>query len=123
MAAMGKDEIKLKNGLRGEIRKQFARSESYKSFIKSNRIEVQEGNRLRVFYKCAICSGLNPIKEINVDHIKPIGRGVLSSLSDILKFIDLVYCSHDNLQIVCKPCHSHKTKIENSNPSFDNVIF
>lgn len=118
-----KDISLVKNSVRSAIRKSFSRSEQYKSFLNANRIEWYAGRRKRVSFKCAICEDKYGRGDIQVDHINPIGKGVYSSLEDAMRFFKLVYCTHDNLQILCKPCHKVKTRGEQANPSFDNMEF
>ncbi len=118
-----KDYNLCKNAVRSAIRKSFSRSEHYKGFLKLHRIETHVGKRFRVFYKCNECEGLCPQNQINVDHINPIGKGVYNGIEDAKSFYELVYCPYSNLQILCKECHSLKTKRENKSPSFSNMIF
>lgn len=128
-----KDYNRCKNSIREAIRKSFSRSDIYKNFLKSKRVEWKEkvvsdkfkvSLRKRVSYRCNLCKDLFSAKQINVDHIEPIGRGVLGSIEDTHLYYTLVYCSEDNLQILCKDkCHKEKTKRENAAPSFDNAEF
>ena len=118
-----KDYNKCKNAIRATIRQQFARSDHYKEFIDKHRVEWKEklisenfkvSYRKRVSYRCQCCGELFSKGEINVDHIKPIGTGVLNTIQDTYEFYMKVYCSHENLQILCKDkCHKNKTKNEN----------
>lgn len=48
-------------------------------------------------------------KDIHVDHINPVGQ-----LNDWNAHINKLFCSADNLQILCKKCHKKKTKDERS---------
>lgn len=70
------------------------------------RINPSSG-RLAEHYKCASCLGDFPAKQVQVDHIIPMGVG--RSWDD---FINELYCEADNLQVLCKECHSVKTKLE-----------
>ena len=58
-------------------------------------------------YSCSICEGEFPQREVQVDHIVPVGS---CPTWDI--FIEKLFCEKDNLQVVCKPCHKIKTKEE-----------
>jgi len=118
-----KDYNKCKSAIRSAIRQQFSRSDHYKAFLQSERIEKYIGKRLRVFYKCAVCSKESPQKEINVDHIKPIGKLAYREIDDARYFYDLVNCPVSNLQIICKNCHLDKNADEKENPSFENARF
>ena len=46
---------------------------------------------------------------IFVDHIEPVG-----SFTDWDTYVRKLFCSEDNLQLLCKECHNRKTKNENS---------
>lgn len=118
-----RDENICKNAVRSAIRQSFSRSEHYKEFLQGKRIEWLEGRRKRVSYKCNSCGELFKKTEINVDHIIPIGKETYRSLEDAKYFFDLVYCSHENLQVLCKACHKDKTRQENQNPQFHNALF
>lgn len=127
-----KDYNKCKNAVRSAIRQQFSRSAHYKAFKDSKKVywkkktispNFKVSYRKRVSYECACCKELHPGSEINVDHIEPIGYGVFGDIKDAALFYELVYCPHDNLQILCKGCHDKKTKKENKDRSFDNASF
>ena len=103
--------------LRTALRQAFIRSKYRAAFLKTKRIEVikykKDGKpckRPGVFYKCEKCLELVKSENLNVDHIKCIG-----SFKDILEFFDFflrVFCAFSNLQVLCKICHSRKTKFE-----------
>ena len=118
-----KDKNLCKNAVRSAIRQTFTRSDHYKEFLQSKRIEWFKGKRKRVSYRCEDCQELFSSTEINVDHIQPIGKGVYEEIRDAEAFYDLVFCDHSNLQILCKTCHKKKSAHERKNPSFDNAQF
>lgn len=66
--------------------------------------------RFAKHYKCAKCKKAFPSKEVQVDHIKPVvSANGFTSWDD---FIKNLFCSEENLQVLCKGCHSIKTKKE-----------
>lgn len=67
--------------------------------------------RIAQHYKCNICSGEFPAKEIQVDHIQPV-VDPLVGFKDWNTFIRRLFCEEKNLQAVCKVCHKEKTKKE-----------
>lgn len=67
-------------------------------------------------YECKVCNDFFLQKDVCVDHIHPCGK--LNSFSDISAFTENLFCSVDNLQVVCKDCHSIKTYSERMNISF-----
>lgn len=121
-----------KNALRNQIRLQFARSSYYYIFLESKKKVVKE-KRIssnfkvsyvkRVYWECECCNKDFSKSDINVDHKEPIGSGVLNAIEDIYEYWKLVYCSYDNLQILCKGCHIDKTKREQEAPSYKNATF
>lgn len=70
------------------------------------KINIKTG-RMAQHYRCALCNEEFTAKDMNVDHIKPIGRGL-----DWNEFINRLYCETSNLQAVCVPCHKIKSKAE-----------
>jgi hypothetical protein len=46
-------------------------------------------------------------KEVAVDHIVPAGQ--LRSFDDLPKFVEILFCEADNLQVLCHACHGRKT--------------
>lgn len=66
--------------------------------------------RIAQHYKCAECLTDFPLKEVQVDHIKPIvGPEGFTTWDD---YIPALYCQKDNLQVLCKEDHARKTKRE-----------
>lgn len=74
----------------------------------STKINRKSGRKARHF-ACACCKGSFPAKEVQVDHIEPIGKDL-----DWNTFIERLFCEKENLQVLCKPCHKEKTKRENN---------
>ena len=68
------------------------------------------GKRHRFEYRCAHCSGWFMGKHTQVDHIIP--AGTLRCFEDIGEFCRRLFCELDNLQVLCKPCHTTKTNEE-----------
>lgn len=63
------------------------------------------------FYKCSSCKQDFPLKEVQVDHINPvIPKEGFSTWDDV---IERLFCEQDGLQLLCKACHSIKSKKEN----------
>lgn len=107
--------------IRSALRKAWFWHPSLQQALKRERIEEpytkKDGTRSklpRVFYKCAACGKRFKQKEIQLDHIVAVGPTPGSKLAPPGytwdAFIDRLFCSADNLQVVCKPCHALKTK-------------
>lgn len=77
---------------------------------------VQKGlnpstGRMASLYRCAKCQQEWSLKNIQVDHIEPVVDPVVGFVSWD-EFIKRLFCPKENLQVLCKSCHSTKTKEE-----------
>jgi 5-methylcytosine-specific restriction endonuclease McrA len=113
------------NNIRSMLRQAYHMSDHYKGFLQTRRLELpqykKDGSRSKrdaVRYQCDCCKELVSGTNIDVDHIDPIGS--FKSLDEIERFIKRVYCSWDNLQILCVHCHAAKTSME---MDFRRVVF
>jgi len=96
--------------LRGGFRRYPPKYESLKEAQVGKKINTKS-QRLAMHYECGKCKGHFPAKAVQVDHILPVvcpKKGFESW--DI--FIARLFCSSDNLQVLCKGCHDIKTKDE-----------
>lgn len=78
---------------------------------KTEKKKNKRTGRIAQHYLCAICESDFPATEVQVDHIKPVvdpTRG----FQTWDKYIQRLFCSKDNLQVVCRPCHKIKTQEE-----------
>ena len=66
---------------------------------------------IAMHYTCNSCKEDFPAKEVQVDHIEPVVDSKQGFKTwDV--FIDRLYCDKENLQVLCKSCHSSKTLTE-----------
>lgn len=71
----------------------------------------EASGRLAEHYLCAGCDNSFPAKSVVVDHIEPV-----VPVSGFLSWdgvIHRLFCSKENLQVLCTKCHKIKTKQEN----------
>lgn len=68
---------------------------------------AEPGQRHKFEYQCAICKCWHKQKDVEVDHIIPIGS--LKSLEELPVFVDRLFAPADKLRVVCKPCHLRLT--------------
>lgn len=95
--------------IRSALRRSWSRyPPKYEALNKSRRPSQRKG--LKWEYQCAHCKNWFKGAEVQVDHIHPAGS--LRSYEDCGIFIDRLFCTADNLQTLCKPCHKIKTKLE-----------
>lgn len=59
--------------------------------------------RLKWEYQCARCGLWHKDKDVEVDHIVPVGT--LRSFEDLPGFVERLFCPIDGLRVLCKPCH------------------
>ena len=86
--------------LRGLLRRGFQRfPNKYKALARSKKGRGE--------YECASCRGKYKSKEVSVDHIIPCGS--LKQWEDLAPFIKTLFCTTDNLQVLCKECHDYKS--------------
>lgn len=78
--------------------------------LKAAFVGVQENvltKRQAKHYLCAECKKPHASTSVQVDHIVPIG---FEKSWD--ETVEGLFCEKDNLQVLCKDCHSIKTKKE-----------
>ena len=63
--------------------------------------------RIAQHFKCAACGDEFTAKNVQVDHVVPIGPERSWD-----EFIEALFCEQDNLQVLCLTCHKKKTKEE-----------
>jgi 5-methylcytosine-specific restriction endonuclease McrA len=79
-----------------------------KAAATERRINPASG-KLAMHYTCAYCLKDFPLKQVQVDHIKPVVPKNFTTWDD---FISRLYCEAKGLQVLCKPCHLIKSKLE-----------
>jgi 5-methylcytosine-specific restriction endonuclease McrA len=63
--------------------------------------------RIAQHFKCALCLVDFPSKDVQVDHISPVVAAKGFTTWDT--YIKRLYCSKENLQVLCTKCHDTKT--------------
>ena len=92
----------IRAGLRSMARRWPPRYE----VLKSARRACNKG-RQRWEFQCKKCKKWYKQTEVEVDHVTPAGS--LKDYADLPPFVEKLFCSSDNLQVLCKPCHKRKT--------------
>jgi 5-methylcytosine-specific restriction endonuclease McrA len=68
-------------------------------------------NKLAMHYKCACCKKEFVAADVQVDHILPVVN-TKTGFTTWEEYINNMFCEKENLQVLCKPCHSIKTQEE-----------
>lgn len=68
-------------------------------------------NKMAMHYSCAHCSRHFVASDVQVDHIFPV-VDPRTGFVDWETYIGRMFCEKENLQVLCKPCHSSKTALE-----------
>ena len=76
--------------------------------------------RQKVCYKCAKCEGLFSAKEVAVDH--RVDCGSLLGWKDVEGFVQRLFCTKEDLDVLCHPCHDVKTYVSKHNVSEEEAI-
>lgn len=112
---------------RGGIRRSLWNKSPIKiNFIKKHRIRIPNPKKTKRSpaevwgAKCALCSKLFVLKDIQVDH--KVGNHSLTEISDIQSFIEsIVMVEEQDLQLICKGCHKIKTHSERMGINFEDA--
>jgi 5-methylcytosine-specific restriction endonuclease McrA len=84
--------------IKASLRRTWGRSKQRQGALKLARVE-------RGKYECANCGDIVQRKNVQVDHIVPVGRFEGFDL-----FIERLFCDTKGLAVLCLKCHSIKTK-------------
>lgn len=96
----------ITTALRAASRRWPPKYDSLKAAFTEQKLNKSTG-RLAKHYKCNACKKEYPSKQIQIDHVVPIGKcGTWD------EFISRLFCEQDNLQALCLTCHKKKTKQE-----------
>jgi ribosomal protein L44E len=97
------------SALRGGFTRYPPKFEVLKNAFVSKKTNKATG-RLASHYKCAKCKKQFVAKDVQVDHKDPVVGEAGWESWDV--YIERLYCTVDNLQVLCKGCHAVKTKEE-----------
>lgn len=102
-----KPKYNANSQIRSAIRRTFSRSPLVQEVLQDARSEHDQynkdgslGKRKAVRYTCAECSKLFMRKNVAVDHISPV-IPLDKEFTDWDTFVGRLFCSKDNLQVLC----------------------
>lgn len=96
------------------IKRCFSRSPIRREALNKAKHPTEKGPKGGVRYTCKEC-GVNFSQQASqVDHIEPIVP-VDMSARDMSwdEIVDRIYCDPENFQVLCRACHTVKSKAEN----------
>lgn len=93
----------VQNYIKSALRRTWGRSKQRNQALKAAKVAYGK-------YKCADCNGIFRRKQINVDHIKAVGK-----FTDFNTYIERLFCDAKGLAILCVECHKKKTKLDRNN--------
>lgn len=103
---------------RSALRRVFVRGPLVQSCMRAARVEQPKHNKdgsvakkPAVFYTCASCSGLFKQGDVAVDHIEPVVSPD-TGFVDWNTFMERLWCTPNNLQVLCSTCHHSKSQEE-----------
>jgi 5-methylcytosine-specific restriction endonuclease McrA len=67
--------------------------------------------RIAQHYMCSGCAGEFPATQVQVDHIEPV-VSPQTGFTTWDDFVRRLFCGKENLQVLCKTCHSLKSAEE-----------
>lgn len=94
--------------LRAGTRRWPAKYETLKEALVGVKLN-KKTKRQSKHYKCNACKKSFPTSEVQVDHIIEVVDPE-TGFVDWNTYIPRLFCSKENFQILCKPCHSKKTQ-------------
>ena len=77
--------------------------------VEARRKNQSENKRLSWEFQCKECTEWFPDKEVQIDHIVPVGS--LRCAEDLIGFVERL-TPEDGFQVLCVPCHQIKTNAE-----------
>lgn len=84
------------------------------SYKWAERTKAKSRGRIeRGIYRCNMCGGEFKAANIQLDHIVPV-IDVSRGFVDWDTLINRLFCDAAGYQVLCRPCHTEKTNLENS---------
>lgn len=75
--------------------------------VACRRDSQSDNKRLKFEHQCSKCLQWFPQKQVEVDHIVPVGS--LLSFDDLPGFVERLLCEADGFVVLCEQCHRFKT--------------
>ena len=103
----------LHSQIKGALRRVMSRSPMVKECREQSVHAINKGPRGGKQFVCVACGGCFSGNNIQIDHINPVVP-VDKSLQEMTwtQLVKRMFCSTNNLQVLCLDCHKLKTKQE-----------
>ena len=112
--------IKMADRYKKLMRKFWSQSPYRSAAVKRARVEIAAGrykngkSKTKVLFQCAHCHKNFELEEVEVDHVQELKLidwrvPMDENLPELLAWMGTLFCSTDNLQVLCIKCHSFKT--------------
>lgn len=115
-------ESKLCTQLRSAVRQVWKMHDVKVSYLmKQSYPDMDNSTRTKWLVDCECCGGAFKTSDVQVDHIK--GEHSLKTFEDLLPFAkSILGVSHDDLQVLCVPCHEARTYSERYGVSLEQAF-
>ena len=100
-------QAEIRGALRNVARRMPAKQEALRLAIHPTERGVR-GGKLYICNHCGLCFKR---EEVQVDHKEPV-IPLDREIRDWNEYIERLFCSPNNLQVLCKPCHQIKSNGE-----------
>lgn len=102
--------------IKGALRRVFGRSDLRRSVIEAAIVRGYSNPKrkaVKFWVECTSCGEMEAKSNIQVDHVDPV-IAINSSFDEMTldEVVDRLWCDIKNLAVVCKPCHTRKSKAE-----------
>jgi len=98
------------SALRAASRRWPPRYKALKEAFVGKKVNAKTGKQA-MHYNCAECEQLFVAADVQVDHIMPV-VDPKKGFTTWDNFIERMFCEMENLQVMCRSCHSVKTQAE-----------
>lgn len=115
-------ESKLCTQLRSAVRQVWKMHDVKISYLLSKSYpDMNPNTRTKWLVDCEMCGKPFKTNDVQVDHIK--GEHSLKTFDDLISFADSILgVSHDDLQVLCIPCHEARTYSERYNVTLEEAF-
>lgn len=114
-------EKALCSAIRSAIRGVWMKHESKLAYLYERTIpDMNPNTRTKWLIQCECCKEMFKLGDVEVNHLK--GENPLNSFADVLPFTQAILgVSHDDIEVLCKDCHSCYTYAERYDMTFEQA--